>query len=86
MNKIPKGLAVSLGLKPAVANYRRTKLAEQGFVNITSSGRTKQISSLRMAITTCSLTPSVLTTLRSRSKGGLSTHWFLGTQRIVVRA
>jgi DNA-binding MarR family transcriptional regulator len=43
-NKIPKGLVVSLGLKPAVANHRRTKLAEQGYIKISSSGRSKQVS------------------------------------------
>jgi predicted transcriptional regulator len=46
-NRIPDELRNSLGLKPAVANYRRAKLAEQGYVRITSSGRTEHYSLTR---------------------------------------
>lgn len=41
-NRIPKNLALSLGLKAAVANHRRAKLAEQGYLQISRSGRSNQ--------------------------------------------
>jgi hypothetical protein len=43
-NRIPKTLALSLGLKPAVANYRRGKLAEQNYIRIATAGRSDQYS------------------------------------------
>jgi hypothetical protein len=41
-NRIPRSLAVSLGLTPAVANYRRAKMAEQHYLRIAVSGRSEQ--------------------------------------------
>jgi predicted transcriptional regulator len=43
-NRIPRALQTSLGLKPAVANYRREKLAEQGSIRITRTGGSEQYS------------------------------------------
>jgi hypothetical protein len=45
-NRIPKSLVIRLGLKPNVANYRRAKLAAQGYLKITRVGRTQQYSLL----------------------------------------
>jgi DNA-binding PadR family transcriptional regulator len=41
-NKIPQQLSAALGLDPAVANYRRARLAEQGYIRITRTGRGEQ--------------------------------------------
>lgn len=38
-NKIPKRLSTSLGLKPEIANHRRAKLVEQGYIRTTRAGR-----------------------------------------------
>jgi predicted transcriptional regulator len=38
-NRIPSALQSSLGLKPAVANHRRARLAEQGYIRIKRNGR-----------------------------------------------
>jgi hypothetical protein len=43
-NEIPDGLQKRLGLKPAVANFRRAKLAEQGYIEVRPAGRTEQYS------------------------------------------
>jgi len=43
-NKIQRNLSVSLGLRPAVANHRRAKLAEQNYIRITRTGRGEQYS------------------------------------------
>ncbi len=43
-NNIPKSLRASLGLKPAVANYRRAKLAEQNCIRMSRKGRGEEYS------------------------------------------
>lgn len=45
-NRIPKALVASLGLKPYVANYRRAKLAQQGYIKISRTGRSQEYSLL----------------------------------------
>jgi DNA-binding PadR family transcriptional regulator len=41
-NRFKNGPHTSLGLKPAIANFRRAKLAEQGYIRITSAGRSEE--------------------------------------------
>src|SRR5262249_17859742 len=43
-NAIPKTLSASLGLKPGIANYRRARLAEQGYIRITVAGKSEEYS------------------------------------------
>jgi hypothetical protein len=43
-NKIPKSLSAKLGLRPAVANYRRAKLADQNYLLITPTKRSEEYS------------------------------------------
>src|SRR5262245_28275653 len=43
-NAIPKRLSAALGLKPAIANYRRARLAEQGYIRITLAGKSEEYS------------------------------------------
>jgi DNA-binding PadR family transcriptional regulator len=41
-NKFKNGPHTSLGLKPAIANHRRAKLAERGYIRITRAGRSEE--------------------------------------------
>jgi DNA-binding PadR family transcriptional regulator len=41
-NRIRDALQKSLGLKPAIANHLRAKLAEQGYIQITVAGRSQE--------------------------------------------
>jgi hypothetical protein len=41
-NKFKNGPHSSLGLKPALANQRRAKLSEQGYIRITRTGRSEE--------------------------------------------
>lgn len=41
-NRIPGALQKSLGLKPAVANHRRARLAEQGYIQVRRGGKSEE--------------------------------------------
>lgn len=43
-NRFKNAPHTSLGLKPAIANYRRAKLADQNYIRVTPTGRSEQYS------------------------------------------